>query len=348
MIQPLQQQSKGSRTPPDVTIVIPTFRRQDLLLKCLTSCLAQKGLGEVSAEILVVDNCAEASAELPVRDLGRRAALPIRYIHEPEPGISSARNAGLRCAAGELIAFIDDDEIATEDWLVHLVNTQRSSHADVVFGPVLPSIPHELAGAERAPFRDLLTHSTEHITGVEVSSTILDPFWARGRKAYPKLGSGNFLLRRHSAAVRDVRFDSRLGRTGGEDTLYFNQLLARGSRLIWCAEAIAWEYVPPERLGLRYALLRAFRGGQTVSMTPMLLVPKRPALTVLSMMIALPQVLIHAGLAAFSAMIRSPQWASHLVRATSAVGKLLWAAPFRVQAYGADAKKLKLKCKASE
>jgi succinoglycan biosynthesis protein ExoM len=202
-----------------------------------------------------------------------------------------------------------------------------------------------MAGAERSPFRELLTHSTEHITGVEVSSTILDPFWVRGKKAYPKLGSGNFLLQRHANAVRDVWFDSRLGRTGGEDTLYFNQLLVRGSRFVWCAEAIAWEFVPPERLGLRYALLRAFRGGQTVSMTPMLLVPKRPALTVLSMMIALPQVPVHAVLAAFSALIRSPRWAYHLARATSAVGKLLWAAPFRVQAYGTDAKKLQLKCR---
>jgi cellulose synthase/poly-beta-1,6-N-acetylglucosamine synthase-like glycosyltransferase len=347
MSQSKQIPSTDSAALPDVTIVIPTFRRPDLLQRCLASCLAQKGLGTVAIEVLVIDNSPEGSAELSVCDVARGAAWPVRYVHEPEPGISSARNAGLRCAAGELIAFIDDDEVATEDWLVRLVNTQRHSKADVVFGPVLPSMPQEAAGAGQSPFRDLLTHSAEHTTGVEVSSTILVPFWARGSKAYPKLGAGNFLLQRHSVTVRDVHFDPRLGRTGGEDTLYFNQLLVRGSRFVWCAEAIAWEYVPPERLALRYALLRAFRGGQTMSMTPMLLVPKRPALTILSMMIGLAQVPVYAGLAAFSALMRSPRWPYHLVRAMGAAGKLLWAAPFRVQAYGAGAAKPQLKCNGS-
>jgi cellulose synthase/poly-beta-1,6-N-acetylglucosamine synthase-like glycosyltransferase len=286
-------------------------------------------------EVLVIDNSPEGSANLAVLDVALQASRPVRYVHEPEPGISNSRNAGLQHAAGEFIAFIDDDEVATEDWLTHLLNTQRNSQADVVFGPVLPSMPPEIGKAEQFLYRDLLTHWTEHPTGAEVSSTVLVPFWARGHKAYPNLASGNFLLRRHSDRVKNVRFDPRLGRTGGEDTLYFNQLLLTGSRFVWCAEAVAWEHVPPERLALRYALTRAFRGGQTSSMTPMLLKPQRPVLTGLSMAIALAQVPVYATLAAFGAVTRSPQWPYHLIRAVGAVGKLFWAAPFRAQAYGA-------------
>ncbi len=329
---------------PDVTIVIPTFRRPDLLRRCVASCLAQEGLGTISVEILIVDNSSERSAEPIALHIARHAAWPVRYVHEPEPGISNSRNAGLRHAAGELIAFIDDDETASGNWLVGLLNTQRRCQSDVVFGPVLPFMPPEATGAERSRLLNLLTLSTEHPTGAEVSSTVLVPFWARRDKAYPNLASGNFLLNSSSDRVKGVRFDPRLGRTGGEDTLYFNQLLLRGSRFVWCAEAIAWEYVPPERLALRYALKRAFRGGQSVSMTPMLLTPKRPSMTLLAMAIAVAQIPFHLALAASGALMRSPQWHHHLICTMGAVGKLFWAAPFRAQVYGTGFKKPHLRC----
>jgi succinoglycan biosynthesis protein ExoM len=157
----------------------------------------------------------------------------------------------------------------------------------------------------------------------------------RGDKAYPALASGNVLIRRAAVTAR-VRFDPRLGLTGGEDTLYFTQLAADGARLVWCAEAVAWEHIPEERQNWRYVLKRSFRGGQMVSLTPLLLRPKRPALTILSMAIALVQIpALSIAVAAHSAT-RSQQKYESLVKLASATGRLLWAAPFRAVAYGAD------------
>jgi glycosyltransferase involved in cell wall biosynthesis len=317
-----------------VTIIIPTFRRSSLLQKCLVSCLRQIDIDPLSIEILVVDNSTEGSAATIVSETAYASAWNIRYVHEPSPGISNARNAGLSNAKGKFIAFIDDDEIVDERWLANLLKTQIKSDADVVFGPVMPMMPSSRGDLCELSLENLLTHSVEHPSGTEIASKLLVPFWARDRRAYPRLASGNFLIRRQSPNVSSLRFDPRLGQTGGEDDLFFNQMLVDGARFVWCAEAVAWEHVPPERLSLRYAIMRGFSGGQGASRIPMLLRPKRPALTVLSMIVALVQVPTFATLAAVNALTGSPRRYHYLIRMASAVGKLFWAAPLWKHRYG--------------
>jgi succinoglycan biosynthesis protein ExoM len=325
--------SSDQEQVPLVTIVIPTFRRADLLHQCLASCMKQKGLGRGIAEILVVDNSPERSAEALVNELEPSAAWSLRYVHEPNPGISNARNAGFTHARGEFIAFIDDDETASEGWLQSLLLTQAQTNADVVLGPVLPALP-STSGVSCEAVKDNMSRTARYPTGTEIASSLLTPFWARGQKAYPRLGSGNSLIRRRAAEAKGLRFDPGLGLTGGEDTLYLNQLWSEGAHFVWCAEAAVSEHIPPERLSLRDAAKRAFREGQTVSLTPILLKPSRPAFTALSMTIALIQVPAYAVLAVANTAMLSSRRHRYLINMMSAVGKLLWASPFRMQAYG--------------
>ena len=56
-------------------------------------------------------------------------------------------------------------------------------------------------------------------------------------------------------------FDPRFGRTGGEDSAFFNGLAARGARMIWCREAIVYGPVSDERANLGWILRRRFRHG---------------------------------------------------------------------------------------
>lgn len=322
-----------NRDAPLVTVVIPTFKRPFHLRECISSCLRQQGLGSITFDILVVDNCPDGSGAAVVEEVGRSASVPVHYLHEPRPGASMARNAGLSHTKGKFAAFIDDDEIATESWLVHLLDTQLHSKADVVFGPVLPMMPESTESVRNDFVKALLTHWTNHPTGTKVGSTLLTPFWARGPHAYPSLASGNFLIDCCSTVAKTVRFDDRLGRFGGEDILYFNQLAANGAHFVWCAEAVAWEHVPPERLRVSYVLTRAVRGGQVTSWVPMLLSPARPAMTALSMIIAVVQVPAFALLACSSAVLARPKRFHYLARLVSAIGKLFWAAPFRRRAW---------------
>ncbi len=100
-----------------VSIVVPTYRRRDLLLRCLEA-LAGQDYDAQNYEIIVADdeNSAETrrTVELwaaTVRPLVRY--LPIADSHGP----AAARNAGWRAAAGEIIAFTDDDCIPQPGWL---------------------------------------------------------------------------------------------------------------------------------------------------------------------------------------------------------------------------------------
>jgi glycosyltransferase involved in cell wall biosynthesis len=250
-------------------------------------------------------------------------------VHEPTRGVSSARNAGLSQAVGDFVAFIDDDEVATEYWLAHLLDTQARFAADVVFGPVEPILPDIADSRLSAFFESVFTYSADRPSGTEIISSILVPFWARGRNACPPLNTANCLIFRKAEEVAKVQFDDRLGRFGGEDALYFIQLCLRGARLVWCAEAVVSEYIPEERVRLGYVLARSFRGGQMVSWAPMLLSPPRPALTALSIGIALAQVLTFTFMALGAAVVGSPKRYSYLARLVAAIGKLFWGARFR-------------------
>jgi glycosyltransferase involved in cell wall biosynthesis len=116
---------------PAVSIIIPTFRRPARALVAARSALAQTC--SLAFEIVLVDNDPAGSAMGPLRAL---TDPRITVVHEPGAGVANARNAGLRVARADIIAFLDDDEIAPPAWLGALLRVQKLSGADVVFGPV--------------------------------------------------------------------------------------------------------------------------------------------------------------------------------------------------------------------
>lgn len=92
---------------PDISVIIPTFRRPKLLAEAIESVLAQGG---VETEIIVVDDSPEKSAEDVVKGF---SAASVRYIHNPAPSggrPALVRNIGWQQAQGELVHFLDDDD----------------------------------------------------------------------------------------------------------------------------------------------------------------------------------------------------------------------------------------------
>ncbi len=73
--------------------------------------------------------------------------------------------------------------------------------------------------------------------------------------------TNNVLVR--AAVIRDLalRFDERLGLTGGSDALFFRTLKAAGCRIVYAANAVVRERIPPSRTTLGYLWRRAFRNG---------------------------------------------------------------------------------------
>jgi GT2 family glycosyltransferase len=95
---------------PTITAAICTRDRTRQLARALDSLIAQS---PAPAEILVVDN---APSDQATRALVSERFPTVRYLHEPIPGLDFARNRALRTAAGDVVAFLDDDAIAGPNW----------------------------------------------------------------------------------------------------------------------------------------------------------------------------------------------------------------------------------------
>ncbi|HHX4174322.1 TPA: glycosyltransferase family 2 protein, partial [Burkholderia contaminans] len=113
--------ARDTQRPPVVSVVVPTYRRPDLLERCLDALCAQV-FDPTAYEIVVVDDDSDGSARPVVeRCRARVTDVPaIRYMTAPATqGPAGARNVGWRSACGALIAFTDDDTIPDPAWLRH-------------------------------------------------------------------------------------------------------------------------------------------------------------------------------------------------------------------------------------
>src|SRR5437588_216282 len=121
----------------ETSVIIPTYNRPDRLVRAVRSALAQRDFAG-TYEIVVVDNNSDGAAAPSIAALAAESPVPIRYVSEPRPGISHARNTAIAAARGEFLAFLDDDQEAEPGWLAALLAAQRRFDADVVFGPFHP------------------------------------------------------------------------------------------------------------------------------------------------------------------------------------------------------------------
>jgi glycosyltransferase involved in cell wall biosynthesis len=195
-------------------------------------------------DVVVVDNDDRRSSESVVREFVGRGSLEVSYCCEPNRSISLARNMAVGNARGNLLAFIDDDERPEKDWLVQLFRTLKRFSADGVLGPVLPEYPQNAPDWLK---KGRVFERRRHQTGRQIT---LDD--AR---------TGNVLLLRSLFRDNEVWFDPVFGRTGGEDSDFFERQFAKDKVFVWCDEAVAYETVPPERWKGSFHMRRMWRAG---------------------------------------------------------------------------------------
>jgi glycosyltransferase involved in cell wall biosynthesis len=100
-----------------VTVVIPTFNRGQLLTELLDSLAGQDYPSE-RLEIIVVENGASADSDQRVDEAAAKHQLSIRHHRMPaNRGPGPSREQGRKMAKGEIVAFIDDDCVATPQWV---------------------------------------------------------------------------------------------------------------------------------------------------------------------------------------------------------------------------------------
>lgn len=101
----------------DVTVVIPAFNSALLIVRCLESVFRQSYTGNVEV-IIVDDGSTDQTADIVQRLFGEK----VKYIYQPNAGVSSARNNGIKHATGKYIAFLDSDDFWHEHFLSRTVD----------------------------------------------------------------------------------------------------------------------------------------------------------------------------------------------------------------------------------
>ncbi|MBQ2676711.1 MAG: glycosyltransferase [Clostridia bacterium] len=112
---------------PEISIIVPVYKVEDLLDKCVNSILNQTFR---DFELILVDdgspdNCGKMCDEYAKKD------SRIRVIHRENGGLSAARNSGLDVAVGKYIGFVDSDDYIHERMYEQLYNNITKHDADV-------------------------------------------------------------------------------------------------------------------------------------------------------------------------------------------------------------------------
>jgi len=228
---------------PLISVCICTFRRKSVC-KTIESIAAQKTGPEISFEVIVVDNDIEPSARDYVEATAAQFEhLNLTYVHAPARNISIARNACVDTARGEWIAFIDDDEVATEHWLQHHYDTATRDKLDLAFGPVVSIYPD---------------HAPDWIRKIDLHSISVGD-----RRPILTGHTSNAFFKRQHPAIAKLRFSEDRGRSGGEDTQFFHHCHLGGAKIDEVKAAIVYEPVADNRLSLDWLVKNKFRSGIT-------------------------------------------------------------------------------------
>jgi GT2 family glycosyltransferase len=237
----------SSRSTTDISVVVCTRDRPESLRATLTSVLEAE---PAPFEVLVIDNAPSGDATRAlVAELGDQR---LRYIIEPVPGLSRARNRGVAEARGAIIAFTDDDVVVDRTWLTGLERGfARAPEVALVTGLVATA---ELETEAQQMFESSVAWSTSCAARVWDLSTppagdALFPYTAG------QLGTGaNFALKRECAGALGP-FDEALGAGtptgGGEDLDMFLRVLLCGFKLAYEPTALVWHRHRREAEALR-------------------------------------------------------------------------------------------------
>jgi GT2 family glycosyltransferase/type II secretory pathway pseudopilin PulG len=122
--------SRGDVKEPRASVVVCTYNGSATLRECLESL---QRLRYADYEVILIDDGSTDGTPSIAKDFPT-----IRYLRQPNRGLSAARNVGALAATGEIVAYTDDDCVADEAWLAHLVRAMEDQQVRAIGGPNLP------------------------------------------------------------------------------------------------------------------------------------------------------------------------------------------------------------------
>jgi len=256
------------KSAPLVSVVICTHNRANYLFKAIQSAVNQS-YPKNDYEIIIVDNAStDQTADLvrKFHDVGN-----LRYVHEPKLGISFARNTGWNVAAGRFIAYLDDDAVASPEWVSAVERAFKLAPSAGAVGGRVDAIWE----AKRPEWLE---------DDLVMSLGLID--WSDKPKYIPDLRM-EWLVTANMAVPAAVLteiggFETRLGRVGktqvrGEDTFFQKQIIRRGHPCFYYPDMLVGHHVPASRLNKPWFRKRYYTQGIADALTQM--VEEEPSVT---------------------------------------------------------------------
>ena len=301
-----------------VCVVIPTFCRSKGLRLTIESLFLQTMMTQ-DIKVLIVDNNPRPIEKPLVDKLSIQFKHKIKYVHEPNAGVSNARNAAMKIASNSrYIAFLDDDMCVSPEWLSSLLKTSKSFQAGLVFGPTYAVMPNKEDPCNHymEPFFERIIHKD--------SDGYIDE----------TLGTGGCLIDLDLCQLPNPPFNPKMNERGGEDDIFFDHLKLTGTRVAWSTKAISYEIVPENRATRKYIWKRNFGYGQGPSRIHVNRGLKGLPKTLYYMTTGSIQLLIYAPHLAFLKLLNRPSQSKYLALTARALGKVFWQDKFSPLLYG--------------
>lgn len=229
---------QNSGLTPDVrtvTLSVLTYERHEAVRRAVRSMVECAVPGPDASwsllEVLVVDNNPDGSAGPVVAALDDEFDELVRHTHEPSPGIVAARNRALDEAKGDVLVFIDDDEVALPGWPNGLLSVMDRTGAAMVGGPVESEFASD---APRWAIDGGFFQKKTHPGGSKI----------------PWTSTANVAIDLEKIRAENLRFDDRYPH--GEDVMFSRQVVKEGLGLRWSASAAVTELVSPDRTTLEW------------------------------------------------------------------------------------------------
>ncbi|HEY8907956.1 MAG TPA: glycosyltransferase family 2 protein [Rhodoferax sp.] len=129
-------------TKPKVSLVMCTRNRAAFLDGCLQALIRLKA--DVPFELVLVDNGSTDNTATILAEFASQQKMPVVLVSEPLPGVSQGRNAGIKAASGDVIAFTDDDCYPAENFLTAVLACFADKNLGYLGGRVLLFDPADL------------------------------------------------------------------------------------------------------------------------------------------------------------------------------------------------------------
>jgi glycosyltransferase involved in cell wall biosynthesis len=289
---------------PFISVVIPTaFRRVDLLSRCVAAVCGQE---YPSFEVIVSDNRPNEGPQRAAHWRRLMADPRVTVVAEPLTGSSAARNRGIGIARGEVVAFLDDDAVPVQGWLMAVGRRfALEPETDAVTGLLLP---HELETPAQVLFErsgSKVAHRYERLTleggpvarrsrpatsatGIRHRSRFEIVAWHPERPSAPaenyliyrvgRFGMGANMSFRTEVLRRLGGFDEAMGigtpSLGGVELHFFVRMLFAGGRLTFDPEVVMHHTHIREYDELRHKLY-SYGCGYTAMLTALVLADPR-------------------------------------------------------------------------